>query len=122
MHLITKISGTGGLTTGRCPRGLVIPRGQEGASFADREIGHPLRLSGVRVAVQLERRTESHTAVGGTDVVDVAGVAAIGLSIDEANYVIEGGRLTPAHVTPVSGSAVHTGKVARISAVRALEG
>jgi len=36
--------------------------------------------------------------------------------------VVESGRLTPAHVTPVSGAAVHTGKVARISAVRALEG
>src|SRR6267378_1913593 len=122
MHLVAKIAGTRGLTAGRCPWCLVIPRGEESASFADREVGHPLGLGRIGVGVQLEGRTEGHAAVGGADVVDVAGVAAIGLSIDEANYVVESGRLTPAHVTPVSGAAVHTGKVARISAVRALEG
>jgi len=39
MHLITKIAGTRRLTAGRCPWCLVIPRGEESASFADREVG-----------------------------------------------------------------------------------
>src|SRR3954452_3824954 len=115
MHLITKISGTGGLTAGRSPRGLVIPRGQEGASFADREVRHPLRLGSLDVGVQLERRTESHATVGGTDIKDIAGITRSGIArcIDEANYVIECGRLTPAHVSPVSRTGVHRGEEAR---------
>ena len=106
MHLVTKIGGTGGLTAGRCPWCLVIPRGEEGASFADREVGHPLRLGGLRVGVQLEGRAEGHAAVGGADVKDVAGITVTGVAggIDEANDVVEGGRLTPALVSPVSGA------------------
>ena len=47
----------------------------------------PLRLGGISVGVQLERRTEGHAAVGGADVKDVAGVAVTGVAggIDEAN-------------------------------------
>src|SRR4029079_15420343 len=80
MHLITKIAGTRGLTTGRCPWCLIIPSGQERASFADREVGHPLCLRGLRVGVQLEGRTEGHAAVGGADVKDVAWVAIAGVA------------------------------------------
>src|SRR5439155_7775120 len=122
MHLVAKIGGTRGLTAGRCPRCLVIPRGEEGATFADREVGHPLRLGGVGVGVQLKWRTESHPAVGGTNVVNVAGIGAVFLRIDQANYVVEGGRLTPAHVPPVSGAAVHRAEEARVAAARADEG
>src|SRR5215208_1905928 len=115
MHLITKIGGTGGLTTGRCPRGLVIPRGEESASFADREVRHPLRLSSLDIGVQLERRTESHAAVGGTDIKDVARITRSGVTggINVANYMVECGRLTPAHVPPVSRTGVHRGEEAR---------
>ena len=74
MHLIAKGGGTARLATGRYSRRLVIPRGEEGASFADREVGLPLGLGGVSVGVQLERRAEGHAAVGGADVKDVAGV------------------------------------------------
>ena len=58
----------------RYPRCLVIPRGEEGDSFADRKVRHPLRLGGLDVGVQLERRTERHDTVGGTDIKDVDGV------------------------------------------------
>ena len=74
MHLVTESGGTGRLATGSCPRCLVIPGGEESASFADREVGHPLRLGGLDVGVQLERRAEGHAPVGGTNVKDVAGV------------------------------------------------
>src|SRR5882724_8080907 len=122
MHLVAKIGGTRGLTAGRCPRGLVIPRGEEGASFADRKVRLPLRLGDVGVGVQLEGRTEGHAAVGGTNVVNVAGIGAVFLRIDQANYVVEGGRLTPAHVPPVSGATVHRAEEARVAAARADEG
>ena len=123
MHLIAKGGGTARLATGRCSRCLVIPRGEEGASFADREVGHPLGLGGLDVGVQLERRTEGHAAVGGTDIKDVAGVTRTGVArgIDEANYVVEGGRLTPAHVPPVSGAGVHRGEEARSATAGARE-
>ena len=67
------------------------------ASLTER-LGMPLRLGGIRVGVQLERRTEGHAAVGGADVKDVAGVTVTGVAggIDEANDMVEGGRLTPA--------------------------
>ena len=123
MHLITKGGGTGGLATGRCPRCLVIPRGEESASFADREVGLPLRLGGISVSVQLERRTEGHAAVGGADVKDVAGVTVTGVAggIDEGNDMVKGGRLTPALVSPVSGAGVHGGEEARCAASGARE-
>src|SRR5215208_5645 len=124
MHLITKIGGTGGLTTGRCPRGLVIPRGEESASFADREVRHPLGLGGLDVGVQLERRTESHATVSGTDIKDVARITRSGVTggINVANYMVECGRLTPAHVPPVSRTGVHRGEEARSAAPGAIEG
>src|SRR5258705_4777431 len=105
MHLVAKIAGTRGLTAGRCPWCLVIPRGEEGTSFADREVGLPLRLGGIGVGVQLERRAEGQAAVGGADVKDVAGVTVTGVArgIDEGNDMAKGGRLTPALVSPLSG-------------------
>src|SRR5262249_18264600 len=62
MHLVTKIGGTGRLTTRRCPRCLVIPRSKEGACFTDRQVRLPLCLGSVSVGVQLEGRTEGHAA------------------------------------------------------------
>src|SRR5439155_24953859 len=122
MHLITKVGGTRGLTAGRCPRGLVIPRGEEGATFANRKVGLPLSLGDVGVGVQLEGRAEGHAAVGGADVIDVTGVGAVFLRIDQANHVVDGGRLTPAHVPPVSGATVHRAQEALVAAARADEG
>src|SRR5206468_9335838 len=46
---------------------------------------------------------------------------AVFLRIDQANYVVEGGRLTPAHVPPVSGATVHRAEEARVAAARADE-
>src|SRR5439155_2993076 len=80
----------------------VIPQREDGASRADRKVGLPLR-TGSGIGVQLERRTEGHAAVGGADIIDVAGIAAGAvLSIDVVNDVVDGGRLTPAHVSPVT--------------------
>src|SRR5207244_7277107 len=88
----------------------VIPRREEGATRADRKIGLPLR-TGSSIGVQLERRTEGYATVCGANIHDVAGVGASAvLSIDVVNDVIEGGRLTPAHVSPVSRE--HGGEVA----------
>src|SRR4029079_8981851 len=93
---------------------LVIPPGEKRASFADREGVHPLCLGGLCVGVQLEGRAESHAAVGGADVKAIAGVTIAGVArgINEAHDVIEGGWLTPALVSPVSGAAVHAGEKA----------
>ena len=88
----------------------VIPGGEEGATRADRKIGLPLR-TGSSIGVQLERRTEGHATVCGANIIDVAGVGAGAvLRIDLVNDVIEGGRLTPAHVSPVTRE--HGGEVA----------
>ena len=111
MHLVAKIAGTGGLTAGRCPRGLVIPRGEESATFADREVGHPLRLGGISVGVQLEWGAEGLAAISGANVKNVTGIAPVFSRIDVAHYMVEGGRLAPAHVPPVSGAAVHCAEV-----------
>ena len=123
MHLVAEGGGTAGLATGRCSRRLVIPRGEESASFADREVGLPLRLGGLSVSVQLERRAEGHAAVGGANVKDVAWIAVTGVAggINVANDVVEGGRLTPALVSPVSGAAVHAGEKAGCGAAGARE-
>ena len=123
MHLITKGGGIARLATGRCSWCLVIPRAEESASFADREVGHPLRLGGVGVGVQLEGRAEGHAAVGGTDVKDVAWIAVTGVAggINVANDVVKGGRLTPALVSPVGGTAVHAGEKAGCGAAGARE-
>ncbi len=114
MHLITKIGGTRGLTAGRCPRGLVIPGGEEGACVIDREVGLPLRLGGLRVGVQLEGCAEGHAHIGGADVEDVAGVTGTRVAggIDKANYAVVRGRLTPFRYSPVKGAGVHTGEAA----------
>src|SRR5262249_48553715 len=103
-------------------RCLVIPRSKESACFTDRKIRLPLRLGGIRVGVQLERRTEGHTAVGGTNIVYVARIAAVFLRIHQANHVIKRGRLAPAHVPPVSRTAVHRTEEARTAAARTDEG
>src|SRR5438034_8224118 len=60
MHLITGGAGAGRLATGRYPRGLVVPGGEERARITDREVRLPLRLSGVGIDVQLEWRAEGH--------------------------------------------------------------
>ena len=75
----------------------------------------PLRLGVVGIGVQLERRAEGHAHVGGANVKDVAGVAVTGVAggIDKANYPVVGGRLTPAHVSPVSGAGIHVAKKPR---------
>ena len=74
----------------------VIPRREEGAASADRDVRLPLR-TGRGIAVQLERRAKGHTAIGGADVIDVASVtAAPCCGIDPVNHVVEGRRLTPA--------------------------
>src|SRR6267378_2167006 len=123
MHLITEGGRIARLATGRYPWRLVIPRGEESSSFADREVGAPLRLGGLRVGVQLERRAEGHAAVGGADVKDVAWIAVTGVAggINVANDVVEGGRLTPALVSPVSGAAVHAGEKAGCGSAGARE-
>ena len=78
----------------------VIPRRQESASRADRQVRLPLR-TGRRVGVQLQRRTKGETAVGRANVEDVARIAAIAvLGIDQVNDIVERSRLTPALVPP----------------------
>ena len=75
----------------------VIPHGEEGATRADRKVGLPLR-TGSGIGVQFEWRAKGHAAVGGADVIDVAGIGAGAvLGIDQVNDAVEGGRLTPAH-------------------------
>jgi hypothetical protein len=62
--------------------------------------------SGGRIAVQLERHGKGHTAIGGTDVIDVARVtASTVLGINQVNDVVKRSGLTPALVSPV-----HTGR------------
>ena len=77
----------------------------------------------VGIRVQLEWRAKAHPAVSGADVEDVPGVAVarIGGGINEANYMVVRGRLTPAHVPPVSGVIIHTGEIAGIGTVGACE-
>ena len=113
MHLVAKIGGTGGLTLADV-LGARHTTWRRGCQFADREVGHPLRLGRLRVGVQLEGRAEGHAAVGGADVKDVAGITVTGVAggIDVANDVVEGGRLTPTLVSPVSGAGVHAGEEA----------
>src|SRR6266446_6357748 len=120
MHLVAGGAGTGRLATGCYPRCLDIPDGEEGATWADRKVGLPLRLGRVSVAVELEWGTEGHPAIGGPDVEDVAGIAGAGVArgIDVMNDVVECGRLAPAHVSPVSGVVIHGGKVAREATAR----
>src|SRR6266540_2774924 len=109
----------------RCPSAitLVVPDGKESSTGAHRKIGLPLRLSRIDIAVELEGGTESHPAIGGADVEDIPRVAVSGVarSIDVVNYAVEGSRLAPAHVPPVSGVAVHSTEVTRISTASADE-
>ena len=78
----------------------VIPRGEESASGADRNVRLPLR-TGRGIGVQFERRAKGHTAIGGANVKDVAriGTGAV-LGIDQVNNAVEGGRFTPSLVPP----------------------
>src|SRR5439155_23136740 len=96
----------------------------EAAVGGDRKIGLPLGLGGIGIGVEHEGSAKGHPAVGGADVEDVAGVAVAGVAggIDVVNYAVERGRLTPAHVSPVSGVAVHGGEVARSATAGAIEG
>src|SRR5207244_3920628 len=98
----------------------VIPHREDGATRADRKVGLPLR-TGSGIGVQLERRTEGHAAVCGADIIDVAGVVAGAvLSIDVVNHVVDGARLTPAHVSPVTGE--YGGEVAVVAASATIAG
>ena len=118
MHLVAR----GVAAHGTIPaRALVVPHGKEGASVAHRKVRLPLGFGGVGIGVQLEWRAESHSAVGRANVVNVAGVAAVFLRIDEANHVVVGSRLTPAHVSPVT-AAIHAAEVARSATAGTDEG
>src|SRR5438105_217060 len=100
---------------------LVVPDGEESASVADGKIGLPLK-AGSGIGIQLEWRAKGHPAVGGADVIDVAGVGAGAvLGINEANYVVVGGRLTPSHVPPGVG-AIHAHEVGIGGAISAAGG
>src|SRR5207249_3785840 len=114
MHLVAGGAGAGRLTTSRYPRCLVVPSGEDGSRVTDREIGLPLRLSGLGVGVQLEWRAEVDAHVGGTDVENVARVstAAVG-GIVVVNDAVVSSNLTPAHVPPVSGVGVHVAEETR---------
>src|SRR2546430_16025687 len=108
MHLVAR----GVAAHGTIPaRALVVPHGKEGASVAHRKVRLPLGLGDVGVGVELEWRAESPSAVGRANVVNVAGVAAVFLRIDEANHVVVGSGLTPAHVSPVT-AGIHAAEVA----------
>src|SRR5439155_17251104 len=91
---------------------------------ADRKARLPLRLGRVGIAVELEWGTEGHPAIGGADVEDIPRVAVAGVAggINVVNHVVIGGWLTPAHVPPVSGAAVHGAEVACSSTASADEG
>ena len=114
MHLVARGARAGRLATGCYPRRFVVPGGKECACVTDREIRLPLRLGWIGVGVQLEWRTEGHPIVGGPNVIDVTGVAAVFLRIDKANYPVVGRRLTPAHVPPVSRAGIHRAEETRI--------
>jgi hypothetical protein len=90
----------------------VIPRRQEAAGRADREVRLPLRTDR-GIGVQLQRRGKGHTTVGRANVIDVARVSASAvLGIDQVNDVVQGSRLTPPFVPPVAAAvAKHASKV-----------
>src|SRR6266567_5247809 len=118
MHLVAR----GVAAHGTIPaRALVVPHGKEGASVAHRKVRLPLGLGDVGVGVELEWRTKGPSAVSRANVVNVAGVAAVFLRIDEANHVVVGSRLTPAHVSPVT-AAIHAAEVARSATAGTDEG
>src|SRR5205809_1062224 len=107
-HPVTRRVGTWRTATPGLSR--VIPHRKQRPSRADRKVRLPLG-TGSCVGVQLERRAEVDAAIGGADVKDIAGIGASAvLGIDVAHYVVEGGRLTPAHVPPVCTE--HGGEVA----------
>src|SRR6266571_9311017 len=107
-HPVTRRVGTWRTATPGLSR--IIPHRKQRASRADRKVRLPLG-TGSCVGVQLERRAERLPTVGRANVKDVAGIGARAvLGIDVANDVVEGGRLTPAHVPPVSTE--HGGEVA----------
>ena len=84
----------------------------------------PLRLGMVDIGVQLQWRAKGNAAVGRANVKDIAGVAVAGVAsgIDVANYVVVGGRLAPALVSPISGAGVRGREIARRATARATEG
>src|SRR5205814_9031314 len=94
---------------------LVIPDGENAATRGDRYIGLPLGLVGLDVGIEHEGGAEGDPAVGGADVEDIGGVAVGGVAgvVDVVNHAVEGGRLTPALVSPVIGAVVHGGEEAR---------
>ena len=100
----------------------VIPRREEGARWADRKVGLPIRTIG-GIGVQLHRRAKGHTAVGGANVIDVSRITAGAvLVIDQVNDVVEGRRFAPALMPPVTAvSAKDTGEVANTCNTRVPE-
>jgi hypothetical protein len=81
-------------------------------------------VGGAGIGVELEGSAESDATVGGADVEDVAGVAGAGVAgrVDVVHDIVERGRLAPAHVSPVSGAAVHGSEEAGRAAPGACEG
>src|SRR5262249_7755802 len=70
---------------------------------------------GRRVGVQLKWGAEGRSAVCGPNVIDVTRIrSGTVLRIDIVNDIIKGGRLAPAHVSPVS--AEHAGEITVVAA------
>src|SRR5882757_1301819 len=95
----------------------VIPHGENSATGTDRDVRLPLRTrSGI--CVQLERRAKGHTAVGGTNVIDIARIATGAvLGIDQVNNAVQSGRFTPTLVPPeATGIGKHAGEVRVVAA------
>src|SRR5205823_3311253 len=123
IHLVTRRGRVPILAVGVGAVPRVIPRRQESATRADRQVRLPVR-TGRGVGVELQRRAKGHTAVGGANVIDVGRVAASAvLVIDQMNKIVDRSRLTPALVPPVAAvSGKHLGKVANSRNARSGEG
>src|SRR4030095_11322007 len=89
----------------------VIPRSQKRPRRADRQVSLPLRTSR-GIGVQLQRRGKGESTIGGTNVIDVAGITSCAvLGIDQMYHAVVGSWLSPALVPPVAlVGAKHTGE------------
>src|SRR6516162_2459996 len=101
----------------------VIPRRQQRATRALRNVSLPLRTSR-GIGVQLQRCGKRETIIGRANVIDVASITASAvLRINIVNYPIEGGRFAPAHVAPVTTVVgKHAFEVTNISNTGSVEG
>src|SRR4029077_5353542 len=67
----------------------VIPRRQQGATRADRQVRLPVRTVG-GMRVQFDRGTKGHPAVGGTDIINVGRVTASAvLVVNQVNEIVD---------------------------------